>query len=244
MKKLIFSLIFGLGVSSFAQGLPAEFLKADGKTFSAMGPNCFSTALRLNGLTRSYRGLDGEEFNQIVKLFCQRTQDPRLGDLGVFETPGFGFLHAYAYVSPEMGMQKPGVDYNGKTAIRMYSTYSIDYVYTASAECRRYAPDISVCSNDHYYLRCEAVNMMGNPAAEKHDQIIRPIEAAMDAILENPNFGSTEQKLLEQIIRSLPAAKLNLSQHEAEIPADLRRYLQARIKSLEDQLEFLVDKFG
>ena len=222
-----------------AEGLASRMQEADGKTFAVMGPNCFATAMKVSGVTSSYRGMDAKEFAVIQKNFCHKIDQPQPGDIGVFETPGFGFIHAYVFVSSDTGMQKPGVDYNGKTPISFQSLESINYTYLASPECRRYSKDVSECVNAHYYVRCENyVRHLRkiNPVLE--DQV-QAIEKSMDLLLEGDNWGPSQVRLSQQVqeqvlqLRGLMPTEENSS---------WQKFVRARQVSLEKQAQFFMLK--
>lgn len=239
--QILASLLLPLAALAFdAASLPHSFQEASGKTFVHQGPNCFAAALKLTGITQSYRGMDELEFRELTSLYCERTEDPEIGDIGVFEKPGFGFIHAYSYISPEWGMEKPGVDYLGKTPIALASATNIEYRYLASPECRRYAKNISQCSNAHYYLRCQPMKIEGDSKLARHQGRVRQIEQELDFLLEQsavnpedaPLFQSLEGEVQEaaQDLESLPTGKYSA-------------LLKARVLSLQKQLEFMRPRY-
>ena len=240
--------IFVLGIlSSFqalsSEGFQARLRQAEGKTFEALGPNCFATAMKLSGITSSYRDMDDKEFAVIQKNFCQRVDQPQPGDIGVFETPRFGFVHAYVYVSSGWGMQKPGVDYNGKTPISLQALDSINYTYLASPECRRYSKNISECSNLHYYVRCQSFSSLLTSYNPLFETTVRDIEARMEGLLENGPWTPVQKQLASQLYRDVADLRDSLNKMVAdETPQALREYISARQTSLEKQAQFLQQK--
>lgn len=234
---MILSLLIPLSALALVAELPAPFLEAEGKTFAYQGPNCFATALKLTGVTQSFRGMDELEFRELTQLYCERTESPRIGDIGVFEKPGFGFIHAYAYVSPEFGLEKPGVDYMGKTPIALARMESIQFRYLAPIECRRYSPgDLSQCANDHYFLRCNPVHFSGQPQLRRHEQKIRDIELGLDQLLEQTSADSDDHFLFDRLEQATGQASAEVASIHAGPYAP---FLKARITSLEKQLEFM-----
>lgn len=225
--------------NAHAESLTSRMREAEGKTFSVMGPNCFATALKVSGVTSSYRGMDAKEFEIIQKNFCQKVDQPRAGDIGVFETPGFGFIHAYVFVSNDTGMQKPGVDYNGKTPISFQSLQSINYTYLASPECRRYAKNISECANAHYYVRCESFAddlKKINPDLETQ---VQAIEKNMDLLLESNVWGAFQVRLSLQVQEQVLRLR-DLMPTEENSPWE--KFVHARQISLEKQAQFFMLK--
>lgn len=212
----------------------------EGKTFSALGPNCFATAMKVAGLTESFRGMDEKEFRVIRESFCQPIAQPRPGDIGVFERPGFAFVHAYIYVSAEWGLQKPGVDYNGKTPIALQALDSINYVFLASPECRRFSRDISECANAHYYLRCTPFQESLRADLPELETRIRALEQRIDHLLEVPEWTSREKN--EVLDLQIVVRDLRQDISTMALPLRWRAYIEARQISLEKQMEFFALK--
>lgn len=234
---LTVSLFLPLAALAFDPALlPSSFQEAAGKTFAHPGPNCFATALKLTGITASFRGMDEPEFRERVKLQCERTEKPEIGDIGVFEKPGFGFIHAYAFISPEWGMEKPGVDYMGKTPIALASADSIEYRYLASPECRRYSKNISECANDHYFLRCRPIGPESDSRLARHQGKVKKIEATMDFLLGQSDANPADAPLFQELEQEVQKLEADLE----TIPAGTHTTLfRARVKSLQKQLEFM-----
>lgn len=139
-----------------AYTLPIKIQKVVGKTFSHSGPNCFAAALYGSDIYDSFRGVSKNEFSEVLKASCVKVDVPEMGDIGVYSSGSFGFLHAFVYLNGVDAFEKPGVDYLGKTPMRIQKEASIDYVHTASAECRRYGDES--CHNQKAYYRCGQVS--------------------------------------------------------------------------------------
>lgn len=239
MKFFVFLFMFISLNTAQAEGLESRMREADGKTFAVLGPNCFATAMKVSGITSSYRGMDAKEFEAIQKNFCQKVDQPQPGDIGVFETPGFGFIHAYVYVSSETGMQKPGVDYNGKTPISFQPLESISYTYLASPECRRYSKNISECANSHYYVRCRSFSDELKKMNLIFENRVQEIEKSMDLLLASDNWGDSQKLLSQQIQQEVH----NLREELRSLTGNQwSEYILARQISLEKQAQFLILK--
>ena len=227
-----------MGSPSYAQNtdLLNSLQESEGLTFSVPGPNCFASALKLTGMTPSFRGMDEPEFSAIVKASCPVTASPQPGDIGVYETPGFGFIHAYVYVSDQLGMQKPGVDYAGKTAISFQSLDAIRFTYLASPECRRYARDLSECSNKHYYLRCSP--SQENKGSVEYRQMVHKIEAAFESVLNAPDLNFDHGAVVEELKMQVMQLEEYLKR-ESNLSSAQKAIAVARQKSFEKQIQFI-----
>ncbi|MBX3040124.1 MAG: hypothetical protein KF789_05370 [Bdellovibrionaceae bacterium] len=239
-----FGLILLIGLQAglaMAQGasVEASFREFEGKTFEVVGPNCFGTALRLSGFQTTFRGVDGGEFQAFVKLACRKVQNPEPGDIGIFEMRGFAMAHAYIYLSPELGIDKPGVDYLGKTPIAVKPLASIIYRNLASPECRRYSKDISECSSDHYYVRCAGLPESQSQRLQDHDRKVLALENLMASLLEVAVFAPEQAAAVVEMSERLAELREDLrGPLVSEISGDMRSYLTARIASLEKQIEY------
>lgn len=251
MRFLILIFLFCLqSLSVGAQGLDAtgvapRYLRAVGKSFEVMGPNCFGTALKLSGFQSTFRGVDVGEFQAFLNLACRPVESPEPGDIGVFEAPGFALLHAYIYLSPDLGIEKPGVDYLGKTPIALNSLESILYRSIASPECRRYAKDVSECSNRHFYVRCAGIPESRNSWAREHQRKVLALEALMGPLLEVAVFGPEQVSIVMEMSERLDSLRRDLSDRPVgEVSEKRRVYLQARLSSLKKQLQYFQMKSG
>lgn len=219
--------------------LPAPYREALGKTFEVMGPNCFGTVLKLSGFQSTFRGVDVGEFQAFVKLACRQVESPEPGDIGVFEAPGFAFLHAYLYLSPDLGLDKPGVDYLGKTPISIKPLSSILYRNIASPECRRYSKDVGECSNLHYYVRCSGLPEESSPWLRDHDRKVGALESLMGKALEMTSFGPEQGSIVQGMEQRLAELRADLTRMPPnELSADRQSYVRGRLQSLEKQLTY------
>lgn len=242
VKHISFFLISFIFQTLSAQALDVS--SYEGKTFEVLGPNCFATALKITGHVPTFRGVDGKEFELFTRLSCERVEQPQRGDIGIFAFPdGYAMDHAYVYLSPELGIEKQGVDYNGKTPIMVKTLSQIIYLHGASDFCRKYAPDPSVCSQDHYYVRCRGLDLTAWPQAQTLlDQQLLPLEKLMGEFVESKVFGSQELLLLKEIEKRKAMADLEL-QDVLDAPALVKEYLSERLKSIEGQIIFFRQKF-
>lgn len=137
--------------------LTPELASISNKTFRQPGPNCFATALKASGLYDGFRAVSEKEFEAVIKETCVETTNPEFGDIGVYHVKNFGPIHAFMYVSKNLGFEKPGVDYLGQTPVRFNLLYNIDYVHRASKECRQHGDES--CHNSFKFLRCEKLSL-------------------------------------------------------------------------------------
>jgi hypothetical protein len=228
-------------MTSLTQPSLRDFEENAGRTFSTPGPNCFGTALRMLGFNSSFRGVGIKEFTALTQLACHPVAKPQFGDIGVFETPRFGFVHAYIYISADQGFDKPGVDsLVGTSSVDFRHLYHITYAHLMSPECRQYAPDTSVCSNLHYYLHCDALNLNSSVELQKHNQKILETEAQIENLLQKKKYSAVEVLALEKSIRELEQQLTAITKETPEVSF----YLQSRLLSLNDQLKFFKLKLG
>lgn len=209
----------------------------EGKTFSSPGPNCFSSALRATHKTPSFRGMDEKEFSAFLELNCQKVAKPAIGDIGVFTARGFAHTHAFVYLNEQWGFQKPGVDYLGKTPLATVRIQDIMYTYIASKECRQYAKDISACSVDFAYYRCQKHRPIRHILSYLHEEAIFKIEKELERVLLQSVITESDRKSLSEIKNLVEQERKRL----ASIPANPKelRFLYSRIISLEKQLAFM-----
>lgn len=223
---------------------PKTYEGAIGKKFEVPGPNCFGTALKLSGFYPTFRGVDTGEFTSYVKLACKAVDEPLTGDIGVFEAPRYGFVHAYIYLSASVGIDKPGVDYSGKTAIRVRPLADIEYSFLASKECRQSGKDSRSCYNQHYYLRCEKLDLSKYSEVTQHSEKVLEIEKTMEELIEKSKFSSEDIKRVFEVETEIHNLKYAFESNEGSksLDADLIKYLKEQMKSLGLQADFLVRK--
>lgn len=92
-------------------GILPEFVRATiGKT--ALKANCFNTALVGAGLASKIGFTPFFEFSGILRERCSREPAPGAGDIGVVSLKGGSLspIHAFIYLTPEFGYEKPGSD--------------------------------------------------------------------------------------------------------------------------------------
>lgn len=207
-----------------------------GQTFEFMGPNCFSTALHLTGQARTFRAVDVGEFEAYTELACQRVQIPRSGDIGVFRAPGYLVTHAYIFVNEKWALEKPGVDYAGKTAVGLLPLEAVLYRSLASSECRRYSANSRECENEHYYLRCGSPKFPSTKWSSEHEFLVAQVEFAMAELLLKGEVNTGSRQKMERI---LPLIAKNLENMDQDVDVKLRRYYVERFKSLLKQSEYL-----
>lgn len=221
--------------------LPVAYQRALGQTFAVAGPNCFATALAVTGLYPGFRGVDTEEMQKYTALFCREVQIPQPGDIGVYASPGYGFVHAFVYISQNLGLEKPGVDYAGRTAIQIRHLNSIDYRSRASMECRRFSPDLSLCSNDLLFFHCSQPTALtsGPTRLRLHQQQVVALEVQLTHLLENLQAPRTNTAILFELHSQLKNSETTLALEKPEIDPELYSFLEARLRSLEKQIAFL-----
>jgi hypothetical protein len=178
MGKFLFTLIVALSNQAHAFELPAKLEKVVGKTFSQPGPNCFAAALYGSDVYDSFRGVSENEFAEVLKAACRKVDDPKMGDVGVYSSEGFGFIHAFVYLDKDAAFEKQGVDYVGKTPIRIQSQDSIDYIHIASPECRRWGDER--CHNQKAFYRCGSVSLNS-----KFELTLNKVNALLEKALES-----------------------------------------------------------
>lgn len=239
VSALFLSVFFNI---SLAQAIDVNAY--EGKTFEVMGPNCFATALKLTGKMPTFRGVDGKEFELFTRLSCERVENPQRGDIGIFAFPdGYAMDHAYVYLSAEQGIEKPGVDYNGKTPIMVRPLFQIEFIHGASEFCRKYAPDPAVCSLDHYYVRCNDLDLTPWPQAQNFlETQLLPLENLMGEFVESKIFGARERLLLKDIEKGKTLADRQLQEVTGASPL-VKEYLFERLKSIKVQIQFFQQKF-
>lgn len=176
MGKLFLLVLMSFSMSSHAYELSGKMHKMVGQTFSKPGPNCFAAALYGADVYDSIRGISENEFAAVLKTACKKVETPRFGDVGVYNAKGFGFVHAFTYLDADTAFEKPGVDYVGKTPVRVQGQVSVDYVHIASPECRRWGDES--CHNQKSYYRCGAVKLNS-----KFKFALDQINSLFDAVL-------------------------------------------------------------
>lgn len=221
-KTFLILLAFSLtstGSSAYAYELPAKLQKMVGQTFSKPGPNCFAAALYGSGVYSSFRGISENEFSEVLKTSCEKIEEPKLGDIGVYQSKGFGFVHAFVYLDENSAFEKPGVDYVGKTPVRIQTQDSIDYVHIASQECRRWGDE--TCHNQKSYYRCGPVTF-----DKKFELTLSAANEFFDLVLIKGDRSLAVQSEIHKAVRAL----------EALAKSDLEK---AVFESIEKQLYFL-----
>lgn len=241
VKHIISSLM--LLLSGFALGEAVDFEKYDGLVFSQAGPNCFGSALKLAGHYPTFRGVDADEFQAFLDLACTVTENPKRGDIGVYVTPGFGPIHAFIYVNETVGMDKPGVDYMGKTPVSLRPYERIDYHFLAPPECRRYSPkDLSLCSNQKIFYSCDlaAMNLREsvNDSVVDYQSDVLKFERKIAALLNQARVSQMQKEELAKELDGLKSRLEEISFEKSLSEAEIS-YLHFQLESLRDQIAFL-----
>lgn len=216
--------------------LPARLRGLLGRTYAQPGPNCFSTALMTAGLSPSARGVDASEMKAYARAFCERVENPRAGDLGIYVSPREAvfsreslWVHAFMSVTPDFVFEKQGVDYWGATPILLREFSDVDYRVRVTPECRRYAPDPRECANQLVYLRCGSAALPPK-LQQAFDQIDQLANQLLDQdFVSSADFSSWDFHTLE-IEKQIPAA--------TQLNAVTKDYVHERLRSLKKQREF------
>jgi hypothetical protein len=149
MKVAVYLLLFFLMASPSSKALV-------GTVFETPGPNCFSAALVLSGVQKTFRGVDELEMRSEIQQRCQLVMgEPQPGDVGVYSTRGGEFLvHAFLYVDPDTVIEKRGVGSGSNNAIIRGSFAHTNFIYgVASKECLQFSKGPE-CYNRLQYYRC------------------------------------------------------------------------------------------
>jgi len=192
--QIIFLLTSTAIVNAYAYELPARLQILVGQTFEQQGPNCFAAALNGAGVYTSFRGISEREFSAVLEAACQKVDEPVFGDIGVYSSEGFGYVHAFLYVDEQTAFEKPGVDYVGQTPIRLQHQNSVDYVHMASPECRRFGDE--TCHNQKSFFRCGSVQFSSKFSA---------VLGKLDLILNKALHSQKVSVATEDVIRGLYA---------------------------------------
>lgn len=211
-----------------------------GKTFNVTGPNCFAAALRVTGLYHTFRGVGPQEFHAFTQLACEKVDTPVKGDIGTYYLPEYSYSHAYVHVDSEFGIDKPGVDYMGQTAVEKKRLASIDFIHYASKECRQYSHDITLCANTRAHYRCKKLDWSNYPEIIKHQHSIEQWEQQLSIALES-SLPMMELKAIESELREKMVELEAQSKTIEALPLDLKikNYVSSRMRSLRDQMTFL-----
>ncbi|MGH1469231.1 MAG: hypothetical protein ACRBBP_10185 [Bdellovibrionales bacterium] len=203
--------------------LAPELSKAAGRTFSALGPNCFATALYGSKLQSAFRGVSAIELQEVLNSSCTNVQEPQLGDIGIYYVEGFLPIHAYTFISENIVFEKPGVDYAGKTPVRFNTRSAVDFIHVASPECRRWGDE--TCHSKQTFYRCSKIN---------YDQTFKGTLQKLNSIFDHIlSLEETSQKDLKEIKPFY--RKLYLTLRElAKTPLE-----RATVHSIKLQIEFL-----
>lgn len=193
--------------------------QVSGRTFNQQGPNCFSTALFGAGLHDSFRGVSAKEFQATLSSNCEKITQPRIGDIGVYYTEGFGPTHAYTYVSKSIAFEKQGVDYAGQTPLRFNTLSSIDYTHRASKECRQYGDES--CHAKSAFYRCSKIEL-----SQKFSNLLNKVNLQITKLLD---------------LKQIPVLKLNtLKAHQLRLNSIATSPLEKAIaQSILIQIQFL-----
>lgn len=232
-------------LSSTTLGETVDLEEYDGLVFAQAGPNCFGTALKLAGHYPTFRGVDANEFQAFLDLACTATESPKRGDLGVYETPGFGAVHAFIYLDEEVGMDKPGVDYMGRTPVSVRSHEVIDYHFLAPQECRRYSPDdLSLCANRKVFYSCDSSSAIDHFTDYLLD--VRKFERKIAALLLKERVSLRQKETLREELEGLRNKLEKLvAEHSPEqengVSSKEISYLNFQIESLADQITFFTE---
>lgn len=222
-----------LKVSSAALGEKNAIDVFEGMSFFQAGPNCFGTALRLADLYPTFRGVDGPEMTAFLDLSCHQVESPVYGDLGVYFAPNESPIHAYFYIDDKVAMDKPGVDYNGRTMISMRKVVHIDYTYLIPKECLRYSRDnLSLCSNKKRFYRCDPKTLSKSVVFER----MNLFELRLGDLLNK----SVSKDLQHSLFKELKSLK-NLFLLEASgdrISFGEKKLIHEQLESFNKQIQF------
>ncbi len=228
-----------LGISSVNAKIDQSVL---GRTFKVFGPNCFSAALRVTQHYVSFRGVDEPEFREFVNLYCTPVVTPDEGDIGAYINPSSGqFVHAFVYLDPIYGIDKPGADYMGQTMVALKPIESIHYLSFASPECRKHSYGrIDLCSNQLQYFNCNSSGVMTDPIYNLHNEKVLKWEQEITKILET-NLTTKDKA---QIKLTLAALLTRIFEdfkllENTQLSNQKLTYLKARYESLKIQLYHL-----
>ncbi|MCC6138632.1 MAG: hypothetical protein IT287_08360 [Bdellovibrionaceae bacterium] len=211
-----------------------------GKNFEILGPNCFSTAFRVTGLYATFRAVDEAEFRTYLKAFCQQVDQPQVGDIGTYSPPNYNFSHAYVLASDSTGIDKPGVDYKGKTSVSEKTLQSIDHVSYASPECRQYSDDVTQCANTRAFYRCQKPVFKDLAEIKKHNASVAAWDANVMVLLDTKMAISAQQAMYKKLESEFVVLQDQLQiLLQLDIDTTHKEYFAARIASLKDQLIFI-----
>lgn len=197
--------------------------KAAGSTFSALGPNCFASAIYGANLRDSFRGVSALEFTEVLKASCTQVETPKTGDIGIYYVEDFGPSHAYTFISENIVFEKPGVDYLGQTPMRFNFKNVVDFTHVASDECRRWGDES--CHSKQAYYRCSEIKLPSD-----FQKTLDHLDSIIDSILTSQVISEKQRQSISPFYLKLYSTLNSLAKTPLE---------KAIVRSIRLQFEFL-----
>ena len=208
-----------------------SFSEYNGLTFKHLGPNCFGSALKIAGHYQYFRGVDAQEFAHYISNYCEETDIPTKGDIGVFTTPGSDYVvHAFVQINEDTVVEKSGVDYLGVTPIKVQSLETTLFVFKSSYECKRFSGNHPSCQNDLKYYSCA---QPGLNLSERFQELTKQFEEKLESVLIQ-GLEQSDTDLINQLFSSLKSEIYKQTLNEKD-----KKYLSSKMVSYEKQLQFL-----
>lgn len=259
MKKILVLLFAGL----FSFGVAAEDVlinkvrSMEGMSVKHIGPNCFNSALHINGLNKYIRFTEDAEFTAIVNSgFCRRLVDGearKFGDIMAIRMPfndgSYMEKHAQIVVDAERSFSK-----NNSQMVSKYETQDNAYLYeitgveadsckgnngTKNISCEA-ATDIYRC--DFSYEKLNVIQQEKMRLVEEIEKVVA-LRVSRDIVLTDKMFDDIEAVMeieylslpKDEFIDSLVSKKLSSFSVQMELLSfgtDTDRIVAEKISSL------------
>jgi len=159
MKKILISSLLVMS-SSILLASPNEFARKRslmdslaGGSSHINGPNCWNTALYINGLTPGLRFTEPKEWLNKLKDHCEEVRVPQYGDIGRLFHLEDGEIHGFIHIDDTTVFAKHGE--NSRDGHQYMSYEEMLKQYGKSKECRMNNEDTYECFNIMKFYRCE-----------------------------------------------------------------------------------------
>ena len=198
------SLCFSLHPAQAFESEMTELMRSlDGKSSHIDGPNCWNTALVLNGLKSGFRFAHPQEWLLSLEENCREVEEPLYGDIGRLYHAQKGEIHGFIHIDEETIFAKHGEDADHGHQFMSYEKMLNQY--GRDRNCKIQGDYSTECFHIMKFYRCEAKEDLTGLVDQldiKIEQLLFSSETKWKykASCEDSIFKKREELLQEMII--------------------------------------------
>jgi len=199
----ILSLCFSVpSAQAFEREMTELMATLNGKSSHIDGPNCWNTALVLNGLKSGFRFADPQEWLLSLEENCREVEEPLYGDIGRLYHAQKGEVHGFIHIDDETIFAKHGEDADHGHQFMSYEEMLNQY--GRDRNCKIQDDYSAECFHIMKFYRCEAKENLTGPLDQldiKLEEFLFSTETKWKykASCEDPIFKKREELLREMV---------------------------------------------